>query len=214
MACAQPTWAGALRRGCPTVIVGEVAAGQRFTQPFGGGLEFVLDPTRQGWVVRIEPLHRAVPGPDFAEVATLPFRSVNPLLLTTDFGFRAQDVIGWNPRSFRYLQSPGQFARARRAYDEAVSATQPSPAQTAEVAAVVDASREGRLEILDARLVPGTGDQSPAASLLATHLLTTPHILADATAANTVGRVEWLRFRATLGGVPAVWATSACRSSK
>ena len=39
---------------------------------------------------------------DYAELATPPYESVSPLLLSTDFSFRAQDAVAWNPRRFRY----------------------------------------------------------------------------------------------------------------
>ena len=48
---------------------------------------------------------------DYAELATPPYESVSPLLLSTDFSFRAQDAVAWNPRRFRYADNSAEFQR-------------------------------------------------------------------------------------------------------
>ena len=50
-----------------------------------------------------------------------PTKSVTPLSISTDFAFRAQDAIGWNPRRFR-------FATSAAAYH--ASAMTPTPASS------------------------------------------------------------------------------------
>ena len=101
-----------LRRGARcsrAVIEGEVRAGGGFRASFGGGLDFVLEPTALGWVVRVLPTGEGRKSVDYAEVATPPYRSVSPLLVSTDFSFRAQDAVGWNPRRFRYAGGQAGF---------------------------------------------------------------------------------------------------------
>ncbi len=103
------------------VLLGEVNAGQEWKAAFG-----------QGWVFRVLPI---VPGkagysgwdlvvdreqpagfPDALMVATPPYNSINQREVGTTFGLRAQDVIGWNPRSFRFLTSPDAFKESRKQF--------------------------------------------------------------------------------------------------
>ncbi len=192
--------------GCPVVIEGEVQAGEAFRRSMGRGLDLLLDPTPRGWIVRVLPSTGPRPPEDLAELATPPFHSINPLLLTTDFGFRAQDVVGWNPRPFRYLRR-ADLPAAEQAFRSIVASPHPSAEQQQAVVRIAGAAAEGRIEILDARLVPGTGDQSAAAGLVATHFLSTAHTIVapEANNAGPLGRVEMLRFRAALatGRAPA-----------
>ena len=95
------------------VLWGEVSAGQEWKAGFG-----------QGWVFRVLPIDSAKtpPGqasysgwdlvvdreqpagfPDALLMATPPYESINEREVGTTFGLRAQDSIGWNPRSFRFL---------------------------------------------------------------------------------------------------------------
>ncbi len=200
--------------GCPVVLMGEVRQGEAFNRPIGTGLLFALEPVRNGWVIHVLPEQGSRPAVDYAAVVTPPFRSVNPLLLTTDWGFRAQDVVGWNPRSFHYVRSHANFASAEHAYSEALRSPHPSPAQTTAVANAVAASAEGKFEIVDARLLPGTADPSSAAAMLGTRFSTTAHSIINAEGGGPAGHVEQLRFRVTLGGSPASWGSKACQSSR
>ena len=177
-----------------------VTAGRSFRTSIGGGMDFFLEAVSHGWVVRVVPSSGTRPEPDFAEVATPPFRSINPLLLTTDFGFRAQDVVGWNPRSFRFLRSSSDFAEAQRAYRMTTSAAAPTSEQEAAVTRVVLGSLEGRLEVLDAVLSPGTADQSASAGLLASHFMSTAHTLRapEGKPAGPLGEILSLRIRVQL----------------
>ena len=199
--------------GCSVVIEGEVHAGGRFAAPIGSGLELLMDPVPNGWILRVLPTTGSRPSEDFATLATPPFRSINPLLVTTDFGFRAQDVVGWNPRSFGYLRRRADLPRAEQAFRAVVATPHPTQADELAVVKVVSQAAEGRLEILDARLVVGTADQTAAAGLLATHFLTTAHtILPSAVPAEgRWGRVDWLRFRATFPSVRWTRSGDRCR---
>ena len=112
---------GACRRG---VLEGEVRAGESFVRPIGGGLTVRLEALSwgSGWVLRVLPmsgLPRNTPEAvhDYAQLATPPYSAVNPLLLSTDFSFRAQDAVAWNPRRFRYAGSAADFARLEAAYE-------------------------------------------------------------------------------------------------
>ena len=201
---------------CARVVLGgEVKAGQEFRRTVLVGtaaaerLAVRLQPLPSGWVLRITPEAGMDVGRDFAEMATPPYRSVSPLLVSTDFSFRAQDALGWNPRRFRFAENDRSFAdlRALRQTVEAGS----GGARAAEAQLAQHASRqpEGVFDIVDAHLLPGTADQTHAASLVAGHFLTTAHTLdqpADGRS-SPLGRITWMRFRIALevprGAAPA-----------
>ena len=196
---------------CFAVITGEVRSGQSFRAPINASLQLLLDPVPHGWILRVLPTTGLMPSEDMAELATPPFRSINPLLLTTDFGFRAQDVVGWNSRSFHYIRRHADLAAAEQAFHAVVASSHPTSAEQLAVVRVAADAAEGRLEILDSRLVPGTADQTSAAALVATHFLTTAHTILPHREASTgapagshdaglLGQVEWLRFRASFEG--------------
>ena len=68
------------------------------------------------------------------------------------------------------------------------------------LAELVGRAPEGLLQILDAHLVPGTGDQARAAGAVASHFSTTAHSLerpADGKA-TLLGKITWIRFRISL----------------
>ena len=89
-------------------LLGEVHAAQEWKAAFG-----------EGWVFRLIPIHPGNAGysgwdlvvdreagagfPDALLLATPPYRSINEREVGTTFGVRAQDAIGWNPRSFHFL---------------------------------------------------------------------------------------------------------------
>ena len=190
--------AAVMRKPCPgAVIEGTVSAGRSFRRPIGGGLDFVLEASPHGWIVRVLPTFGVRPEQDYAEVTTPPFRSINPLLLTTDFGFRAQDVVGWNPRSFHYAGSAAAFAEAQRAYRATISERKATREQEAAVTRAVIRAREGQFEVLDAVLTPGTADQSTSAGLVASHFSSTAHTIRapDNGSGGPLGQVLSLRFR-------------------
>ncbi|MBS1821822.1 MAG: hypothetical protein JST61_07590 [Acidobacteria bacterium] len=179
------------------VLEGQVRAGESFVRPIGGGLVLMLEPLASGWILRVLPEGRPRPAHDYAELATPPYHSVSPLLISTDFSFRAQDAIGWNPRRFRFAADEGSFARLLKAY----SAYEASPAQSSAaqqgLAVLVGQAPEAVLTILDAHLVPGTADQARIASTVATHFLTTPHTVENPSGGRptALGKLTWIRFR-------------------
>jgi hypothetical protein len=177
------------------VFEGEVKAGAGFVRAMGGGLEVRLDPIAAGWVVRVLPVGGARPAHDYAELATPPYGSVNPLLVSTDFGFRAQDAVGWNPRRFQFAADAAEFGRLSAAYGR--MERENSPAAEAAMAQAAAGMHEGEVRILDARLVPGTANQAPAAALVAGHFSTTAHTVEQSPdgRATPLGRVTWMRFR-------------------
>ena len=181
-------------------LEGSVEAGKPFRQPIFSGLDLAFVPLSAGWRLELIPVGVPVTqGEDFAGVATPPYRSVSPLLLSTDFGFRAQDVIGWNPRRFHFAASKEVFkdlnGKVTRMERGALA-----PAEMGVLAQLASRQPEGTLEILDARLVPGIADQTPAAATVATHFLTTAHQidLPPGQPPSARGRVTALRFRVTL----------------
>ena len=77
--------------------------GRAMSARSGNGLEVMLEPLASGWILRVLPASGPRPAHDYAELATPPYRSVSPLLISTDYSFRAQDAVAWNPRRFRYV---------------------------------------------------------------------------------------------------------------
>ncbi len=195
-------------------FVGEASAGKSYSLELGQGLDFELEAVKSGWIIRVLPASGPRPQHDLAEIATPPYNSMTPLALTTDYSFRAQDVVGWNPRRFQFLSSTRAAAAANAAYAKYMAnpshTNDPGTASAMSfLAALPERSAVGDLTILDARLVPGTANQAAGASLVVSHWASTPKTLdqpADGTA-SALGRVEWVRFKVTLylpaGFVPA-----------
>ena len=185
---------------------GEVTAGQPFTHPLGNGLIFFLQPIHSGWILRVLPA-AGPPGEheyaehDYAELATPPYQSVTPLSLSTDFAFRAQDAVGWNPRRFRFASSKAAFDRLADVYQrfEQAGATPPAPLQVDLSSEIAQAS-EGSLTLLDVRLLPGAADQSRGAAAVASHFAQTAHTVVQApdTPATPLGQLLWIHFRVDL----------------
>jgi hypothetical protein len=182
------------------VVEGEVGAGQGFVKEIGDGLEVMLEPLASGWILRVLPVGAPRPEHDYAELATPPYRSVSPLLISTDFSFRAQDAVAWNPRHFRFVSDKGMFAELAKAYREYRSTSVPSSAAMDKLGVLVSRAPEGTIQLLDAHLVPGTGDQAKMAAAVASHFGTTAHSLerpADGQG-MPLGKVTWIRFRISL----------------
>ena len=203
------TGQGNMARGAPAektaictraVVEGEVRAGQGFVKVIGNGLEVMLEPLASGWILRVLPVGVARPEHDYAELASPPYRSVSPLLISTDFSFRAQDAVGWNPRHFRFAADKAMFAELSEAYAEYRRTSVPSEAAMNKLAALVGRTPEGTVQLLDAHLVPGTGDQAKMASAVAAHFSMTAHSLErPADGKGTVlGAITWIRFRISL----------------
>jgi hypothetical protein len=187
---------------CRTATIeGEVSAGSSFTRPIGSGLEVMLEALPSGWILRVLPEKSPRPAHDYAEIATPPYHSVTSLLISTDYSFRAQDAIGWNLRRFHFVDSAASYQRLLKAYDEYES--HPTNASSALIA-LVNQSPEGRLTIVDAKLVTGTADQPRYAAEVASHFEATAHTIeAPSNGRPTpLGRINWMRFRISLAVPP------------
>ena len=204
MSGAHPGWAAPpagpkVRKDCKVVFEGEVKAGERFAHNIDGTLEFVAEPIASGWIVRVRPQSGESLRHDYAELATPPYASVSPLLISTDYSFRAQDAVGWNPRRFAYAADRASFEKLQSAYDRYMAGGSGAVAAQAELSALVMRAPQGELTILDAHLVPGTADQWRMAAGVATHFTATAHTIEAARAGESVlGRVTWMRFRVSL----------------
>lgn len=189
------------------IIEGEVQAGQPFERPIGNGLRILLEPIASGWVLRVVPAQGPRGPHDYAELATPPYRSVSPLLIGTDFSFRAQDALAWNPRRFHFAADLVSFDELSASFQQYQRLTRDGPgaaAQTrlaeAHLAALASRSPEAELTFLDARLVQGTGDQTHSAALVASHPNGSARQVDQPTngMATPLGSLEWLRFRIRL----------------
>ncbi len=183
------------------VVEGELTAGQGFEQAIGNGLKLWFQPIASGWILRVVPLTGPPGDFDYAELATPPYQSVTPLSLSTDFAFRAQDAVGWNPRRFRFATSEEEFKRLDEVYQryEDAGAT---PAATLEVdlADEVSKAAAGKLTIVDTKLIPGVADQWKMAAAVSSQFETTAHTLvipADGKQ-SALGKLIWVRFRVEL----------------
>jgi hypothetical protein len=215
------------------VIAGEVNAGQEWKRAFG-----------QGWVFRVLPIDtsKTPPGqaaysgwdlvvdreppagfPDALLLATPPYNSINQHEVGTTFGLRAQDAIGWNPRSFHFLSNEPDFSASQLVFRQMslgpAAAIAPLSAaghkHGSELAArrlldFVRKSSVGEFRILDARLTPGVADAAPFAENWAVQSARTPHTFQPAYAGKPtpLGTLEWVRFSVTLW-LPESWKAPA-----
>jgi hypothetical protein len=180
---------------CPSLqFEGQVDAGKSFRHVIDGAHVFVLESIPSGWMVRVLPSAGVRPPHDYAELATPPFRSPNPLLLSTDFSFRAQDAIAWNPREFHFFTTGQQLATATRAF-EATEREPNRPAAGAALFPLLPQACTAELRITDARIAGGTADQSGMAATVATHFAQTAHTLETEARPTRLGRIVSLRFR-------------------
>lgn len=180
------------------VVEGELTAGQDLSRPIGGGLRLWFEATAAGWILRVVPDHGPVGEHDYAEVATPPYRSVTPLSVSTDFAFRAQDAVGWNPRRFRFATSAGSFERLLKAYQQVVDAGPTPPAALeGQLSDEITRAADGKLTIVDAKLVPGMADQWRMAGAVSTRFPATAHTLVQPADGkpSPLGKLLWVRFR-------------------
>jgi hypothetical protein len=205
------------QEGCTKIVLnGEVNAGHEWKAAFG-----------QGWVFRVVPIEPGKAGysgwdlvvdrepgagfPDALLLATPPYDSINEREVGTTFGLRAQDAIGWNPRSFRFLVKESALQAAQRTYRAMYQAGQRhgsgEEAQAAgHLVELADGAATGQFRIVDARLAPGTADAAPYAENWATQSARTQHTLVPPTGgkATPLGELDWMRFSMTLW-LPAGW---------
>ena len=201
-------------------MTGEVSAGQDWTQPFGQGWVFRLTPILPGkerftgWDLVVDREHGAG-YPDALLLATPPYYSISEREIGTTFGLRAQDAIGWNPRSFHFLTDPDALRDGQKQF-RALGGTKiwsESPHRSSQVQSaeqwLLEINRRastGQLRILNAKLTPGIADPAPFAQKWALQSARTPHTLAPSTAANPtpLGQIHSMQFSITLW-LPANW---------
>jgi hypothetical protein len=200
-------------------LQGEVSAGQEWKAALG-----------QSWILRVLPIAPSVAAfsgwdlvidrdppagyPDALLLATLPYNSINEREIGTTFGLRAQDAVGWNPRSFRFLTNPADFTEAQQWFRQLTGV--PGAARDGAIPDSAEIMRHllrfesgassGQLRILDAHIVPGTANPQPFAQAWAVAFTRTQHEIEPVTAAEAspLGRLLWMRFALTLW-FPARW---------
>lgn len=188
--------------GCmPVVFEGEVRAGHAWQQPINSALDFKLEAVPAGWIIRVLP--RGANGNagrstlDFAELANPPYRSPTPILISTDFAFRAQDAIAWNPRTFHFFTTAAQRTAADAAYQANLrDPTRPDAAQA--LFRVLPQAAEGEFRILDAEIAGGTANQTAAAGAVASHFAQTAHRVRADLPPTSLGQILSLRFRVSV----------------
>lgn len=196
--CGTAVAAASPPQACPAVsIEGDVPEGHAYTHPLNARLDFKLEAVPAGWIIRILPHGGVRPPHDAAELANPPYRSPTPILISTDFAFRAQDAVAWNPRNFRFFTTPEQVATAERAY-QATLREPNRPAAGAALYPLLQTSAEGTLTIVDAEIAGGTANQTAAAASVASHFEQTAHIERTDLASTPLGRLLRLRFRLTV----------------
>ncbi len=212
--------AAPMGRSCVRMqLGGDVSAGQEWTAHLGQGWVFRLLPVTalnaqySGWDLVVD---RDPPAgyPDALLLATPPYDSINEREIGTTFGLRAQDAIGWNPRTFRFLTSPAEFRRAQNLFRQLprsgfspkskTSSGSPQPAGSgAAMQALLDLEKKassGQFRIVDAHIVPGTADPQSFAQAWAAGYARTPHEIESVPpgAESASGRMLWIRFELTL----------------
>ncbi len=211
------------RKACVRLAFeGEVGAGQEWKASLGQGWIFRILPiaadSYSGWDLTVD---REPPAgyPDALLLATPPYNSLNEREVGTTFGLRAQDAIGWNPRSFHFLLDPQQFREAQKLFrqwieegsappqNDTPDASKRSAAdRMARLLELEKLASSGELRILDARIVPGTADPQPFAQGWAMAVSRTEHQIEPVQPghASPQGRLVWMRFALTLW-LPARW---------
>lgn len=217
------------KAACTRVVFeGQASAGGYWTVPLGQGWVFRILPITplqaaySGWdlVVDREP---AAGFPDALLLATMPYNSINEREIGTTFGLRAQDAIGWNPRSFRFIVSPSDFREAQRLFRSLAANAglqsaigkggDPPQGDRQAMARLLEIQKHaaaGEFRIVDAHIVPGVADPAPYAQQWAAAWTQTPHTVEEAPdgKSNALGALKWVRFAVTLW-LPAGWIVPA-----
>lgn len=194
------------------VLTGQADASHEWSQPFGQGWLFRVLPVQHagytGWDLAVD---RDPPAgfPDALLVATPPYYSISEREVATTFGLRAQDAIGWNPRSFHFLTDPDALREGQKQF-RALGGTkiwtekpEPSSREQAAEQRLLEINRKsspGQFRILNARLTPGIADAAPFARKWALQSSRTPHTIAPSATgqATPLGELEGIRFSITL----------------
>jgi len=183
------------------VVEGELQAGRGYSHALGNGLRVWFQPIESGWILRVVPADGPLGDHDYAELATPPYQSVSPLSISTDFSFRAQDAVGWNPRRFQFAASREDFNRLRGVYERLEQAGgHASPGLERELSAEVSRAVQAKLTIVDARLVPGMSDQWRMAAAVSSRFASTAHTMVEPADGrpSPLGKLVWVRFRMEL----------------
>jgi hypothetical protein len=198
------------------VIEAQVSAGQEWKVLVGEDWIFrivPIPPLRAGYSGWDLVVDRAQPAgfPDALYLATPPYNSINEREIGTTYGLRAQDAIGWNPRTFRFISDPAAFREAQQAYDAAFVSPGDTSSPSVEdasalLAKLAEHASQGELRILDARLSPGVADPPPFAQSWAAAGARTQHENVPPPGGNSTphGALNWMRFSLTLW-LPGDW---------
>lgn len=205
------------------VLLGDVSMGHEWKAPIGQGWFFRVIPIQpanssySGWDLVVD---RDPPAgfPDALLLATPPYNSINEREVGTTFGLRAQDAIGWNPRSFRFITDPGEFEQAQAAYRELArvgglqagpskGATPAQAAATRKLVGLLRSNASGQFRIVDAHLAPGVADAQPYAETWALQSMKTRQSYDSPGFAPTpLGQLHWISFSISLW-LPGSWKT-------
>ena len=218
--CTRPGHAAPAATCKQAVFKGQVNAGRTWSAPIG-----------QGWVFRVQPIQPRSAGysgwdlivdrvppagfPDALYLATPPYGSINEREIGTTFGLRAQDAIGWNPRTFRFILNPDAFHLAQSLYlqlqqNGAFSRSTPDNQDDATAMShLIDLQQHaatGQFRIEDARLIPGAADPAPFAEAWSQASANVPHTVEPSGPASGSprGSLDWMRFAITLW-LPQSW---------
>jgi len=211
--------------GCRKIVLtGEVNAGQEWKASFGLGWVFRVVPIKpgkegySGWELVVDR-EQSIGYPDALLVATPPYYSISEREVGTTFGLRAQDAIGWNPRSFHFLTVPDALRESQKQFralggtkiwTEAPVANSREHEAEQQLLEINRRASPGQLRILNARLTPGIADAAPFARKWALQSAKTPHTVAPApdAKASPLGELDWMRFSVTLW-LPVGWKAPA-----
>jgi hypothetical protein len=144
--------------------------------------------------------------PDALYLATPPYSSISQREIGTTYGLRAQDAIGWNPRTFGFLTDPAAFRAAKGDYWLAFEPHKdPVPrnaiaAASARILKLQTHASTGQFTILDAHLVPGTADPARFAQQWSRAASQSKYQVETAARGKSTPRGEllWIQFRITL----------------
>lgn len=207
---AQACHAAAPQSCMRLVLDGGVSVGQEWSAPIGEGWRFrlvpipALDAGYSGWDLVVDRTSGAG-FPDALYLASPPYNSISEREIGTTFGLRAQDAIGWNPRSFRFLTDPGMFRQAQGIYDLAFVHKKDWTSEREKGAwefllKTAEAASQGELRILDAHISPGIADPAPFAQAWARASSMIPHEIDPSPGGRTAARgtLNWMRFEVVL----------------
>lgn len=212
LACALPS-CGASSECEKVVLQGEVNAGHAWNAPLGMGWVFRVIPIvpgkekYSGWDLVMD---RVPPAgfPDALFLATPPYNSINEREIGTTYELRAQDAIGWNPRTFSFIVSPAAFHLAQSlflqlqkdgAFSRSALGTQQDATAMSRLLGLQKQSATGEFRIDDARLIPGAADPAPYAREWSQAGSQTPHQVEPSGPASGTprGSLDWMRFTVT-----------------